>query len=217
MAVLSRRLFALAVMAAAVVAAPAQAAEKLVPLAKVFPYLEQYLRIPPAQRSRFVLAYRVMQGGKPAAGIKFWIVEGATRTPIALAPDGKVTTLPNLHQIQAAQLAAETPPQTKFGINFGIEPLIIPGADMDAAALAASVDQAQAGAKKAAGVMGFAVPTMERIYFAGVPSGELVWPDGKRTPMPTAHGMPFFDVATGRKATAVHIAKAPSRMSIGPK
>jgi hypothetical protein len=217
MAMFSRRVFALAVMAVAAVAAPAQAAEKLVPLNKVFPYLEQYLKLPPAQRSRFVVAYRVLQGGKPAAGVKFWIVEGATRTPIALAADGKVTSLPNLHQVEAGQLAAEAPPQAKFGVNFSVEPLIIPGADMDATALAASVDQAQAGAKKAAGVMGFAVPTMERIYFSGVSGGELVWADGKRTPMPTAHGMPFFDAASGRKAKAVHFAQAPARMSIGPK
>lgn len=216
MAMFSRRAFALAVLAATAVAGPAMAAEKLVPLAKVFPYLEQYLKIPPAQRSRFVVAYRMLQGGKPVSGAKFWIVEGATRTPIALGPDGKVLSLPNLHQVQTGQLAAEAPPQAKFGINFDIEPLIIPGADMDAGALAASIDQAQAGAKKAAGLMGFAVPNMERIYFSGVSSGEIVWPDGKRTPMAISHGMPVFDAATGRKAMAVHFAKAPARMSIGP-
>ena len=58
----------IAAVAATAVAGPALAAERLVPAGKIFPFLDVYLKIPPAERNRFTLGDRFTSGGKPAAG-----------------------------------------------------------------------------------------------------------------------------------------------------
>ena len=74
----------LAVLAAAVaISGPARAADKVVELKKVFPYLDAYLSLPPAERSRFSLFYAFRQDGRPLAA-PVWIVDGARRTPLTL-------------------------------------------------------------------------------------------------------------------------------------
>src|SRR5260221_12987511 len=39
-----------------------------VKLARAYPYLDAFLKLPAPRRNRFHLAYYLMQGGKPAAG-----------------------------------------------------------------------------------------------------------------------------------------------------
>jgi hypothetical protein len=216
MIALSRRIVLAGVLACAV-ALPAAAADKSVELGKVFPYLDAYLKIPPAERSRFTLAYRLTQGGKPITGVKAWIVQGATRIPVTVAADGRVEHLPTLAQIQGGgKLEIDAPPQTKFGISMEIEPVMRPAAEMDASALSGALEQAATGAKKAAGVMGFAIPKMERIYFRGGAGGEVIWLDGKHSVLGTAKGMPVIDAAYLRKAKTIRFAKPPTQMFIGP-
>ena len=55
----------LAGLAALSLAGRAEAAAKVVDAKKVFPFLDAYLKLPPADRSRFRLVYTFRSGGKP--------------------------------------------------------------------------------------------------------------------------------------------------------
>jgi hypothetical protein len=213
---LSRRV-ALAAFVALAIAGQAEAAGKTVELGKAFPYLEDYLRIPAAERSRFVLAYYLMRGGRPAAGLKAWIVQGAQQTPVPIGADGRVQHLPSLQQLQAkAKLATDAPADTKFQLSLQIEPLVRTGPEVDAQQLFLAVAQADAGVRKAAGVLGFAAPKMTRVYFKGGAGAEAVWADGHRVRLGLLKGLSYFDVPTQKGARVIRFTKPPVQMEIGP-
>jgi hypothetical protein len=212
---LSRR--ALVAAAAVLLSSPAMAAEtKLVPAAKVFPFLESYLKLPAAERSRFTLAYRLTSGGKPVPGLKVWVVEANARTPLPIAADGRVGRLPTLAQLKSATLEFEAPQSQKFAIDLSVEPLVGPAAELDAGELAAAVAQASIGSKKAAGLIGFAVPRMECVKFVGVSGGVAVYADGRTAPLPTMAGAPVYAPSAWKGVKAVRFSTAPTRMMIGP-
>lgn len=207
----------IAAVAASAVAGPAFAAERLVPVGKIFPFLDVYLKIPAAERSRFTMAYRFTAGGKPAAGLKLSIVEGGQRTPLPVGPDGRALRLPTLQQLQSkAQVAVEAAAGQKFGVSLSVEPLVRPAAEMSAPELAMAVTQAASGAKRAAGVMGFAVPKFERVWLFGAQGGQVVYANGAKAALPVVKGAPVFDPAAHRNAKTLLFAKAPARMEIGP-
>ena len=99
----SRRSFLAALLALTVAAAPAAAADKLADVKKVLPYLDAYLKLPPAERSRFTVAYCMRQDGKPLTA-PLWLVDGGERTPLPLRADGRLERLPTLAQYQRAQV-----------------------------------------------------------------------------------------------------------------
>jgi hypothetical protein len=163
----SRRfvLIAAAISAFATLAA-APAPEKTIAVGKAFPYLENYLKMPAGERSRFTLGYFLTVGGKPATDVKVWLVEGGKRTPMPIGAEGVVLRTPNLGELERnATVVLGASPDTKFGLQLVIEPLVPRSAEMDAQALALAAVQADAGVRKAAGVLGFAAPHMRRIYF----------------------------------------------------
>jgi hypothetical protein len=212
----SRRL--VLVSAAAAIAAPVSAAArgKSVPAAKAFPYLDAYLKLPPAQRSRFTLAYYLTVAGKPATGVQAWIVEGARRTPIPIGAEGRVLRLPTLGELGAGTILLDTSPDTKFGLQLEMEPLVRLATDFDAPSLVASIAQADAGVRKAAGLLGFAAPKLIRVYFKGGEGGEAVFADGRRVRLGMLKGMAYFDADSQHGARTIHFARAPTRMAIGP-
>ena len=59
----------------------------------MFPYLDAYLKLPAADRSRFRLAYYFRSNGKPLTA-PAWLVDGAQRQPLAVRPDGRVESDP---------------------------------------------------------------------------------------------------------------------------
>lgn len=197
---------ALAATAAFLVAGPAAAAERLVPAKKVFPYLDAYLRIPPAGRSRFSLAY-VLVKDRPTG---LWIVDGAQRTPIPVSADGRLLRLPTAAQWESGQVALSGPDGAKYGVTLKLEALVPPAAEMDAAALAAAVTQANAGVKAAMGVASLVIPKVDSVVFPGVTAGEVVYADGRRAALPLVKGAPSFEPAKHAGARAVRFAKAPS-------
>ncbi len=215
---ISRRLFALTALAATVIAAPAVAdGGKSIELAKAFPYLENYLKLPPAQRNHFVVAYIITQGGKPVSGLRAWVVQGAQRTPLVIGADGKVARSPTLGQLQSkAMLEVDAPPTTKFGMQLAIEPLTPPSANVDAGYLIIAIAQADAAVKKAAGILGFAAPKLTRVYFKGGAGAEAVWADGHAMKLGSLKGLAFFDPAIERGAKTIRFSRAPSQMEIGP-
>jgi PAB1-binding protein PBP1 len=210
---------AAALVASAPAVAQAPAAERSVPIDKVFPYYDRYLKLPAADRTRWALSYRIDAGGKPATGVKLAYRDaGGARTPITVAPDGRMEPLPTLAQFAAGTtVAVSAPPETKFGVSLDIVPRMAPAARMDARELAASADQATKGAKKAAGLIGLAVPRFERVVFPGATGGTVETPGGAR-PLPTlgANRTPYFEPKAWPGATAVAFETAPTRMLLAP-
>jgi hypothetical protein len=195
-------------------AAPAAAADKLVDPKKVFSYLDAYLKLPPAERSRFKINYYLHIGPQPLTA-PVWLVEGARRTPVPLRADGRVDRLPTLAQLDSAKLQFGVEEGTKLGCTVGIETMAPPAAEMDAREVAASLVQAAAGVRKAAGIMAMAMPKLSQVSFPGVPSGEVVMADGKRAPLPLLKGVPSFNPAQFPGAKTLRFPKAPIKTDMG--
>lgn len=213
----SRRLVLAGLAAAA--ASPALAAEKkTVEAGKVFPYLENYWKLPAADRSRFTVAYYLQRDGRAASGLKGAIIVGATRTPLTVGPMGRVSPLPTLAQMKAkARIELDVPPGTRFSMNFTIEPIARPAAEMSAPDLALAVTQAAKGAKKVAGLMGMAMPSITRVIFKGVSAGQAVHADGHVSALPVAGGSAYFEPAAMKTARTLKFSRAPSQMTMGSK
>jgi hypothetical protein len=196
------------------VASPAAAADKLVDPKKVFSYLDAYLRLPAAERSRFKLNYYLHIGPQPLTA-PVWLVEGAKRTPIPLRADGRVERLPTPAQLDGAKLQFGVEEGTKLGCTVGIETMAPPAAEMDAREVAASLVQAAAGVRKAAGIMAMAMPKLTQVSFPGAPSGDVVMADGKRAPLPLLKGVPSFNPSDFPGARTLRFPKAPLKTDMG--
>mgnify|MGYP001550108757 CR=1 FL=1 len=205
----------LAALAVLALAAPAHAADRVVtaPMKKVFPYLEAYLSMPPAERSRFAMAYRLTVDGAANPGLKVAIVRGAERTPLPLDGFGRIARLPNLAMLKSdAKVELAGPQGHKIGLALELEPNVAAAAEMDAHALALACDQATTGAKKAAGVLGFAAPRLDRVVFQGAAGGQAVNAQGRATPLAMVKGNPVFDPAKTPDAKAIRFTRAPTRL-----
>ena len=200
--------------ALALIALPSAASEKLVDPKKAFSYLEAYLKLPAAERSRFKTTYTFHIGAQPLTA-PVWLVEGDKRTQLPLAADGQVLRLPTLAQLQTAKLQIGVPDGTKLACTIGIEPLLRPAAEIDARELTAALAQAAVGVKKAAGILAMAMPKLTQIAFPGVISGEVVMADGKRAPLPLVKGIPSFNPTDFPTARTLRFPKAPSKLDMG--
>jgi hypothetical protein len=207
---LSRRAL-IAAFVSLVVVSPVAAEERRVPAKKVFPYLDAYLRIPAAQRSRFTLGY-VMKGARPAG---LWLIDGETRTPIGIGPDGRLQRLPNLQQVEHGEILIAGQAKAKYSVGLEIEPLVAPAADMDAASLTAAVGQAAAAIKGLAGPLSLVLPKITGIRFAGGTGGEVVYADGRRAALPVERDRAVFKPAAHPAARTIHFAKPPVQLQIG--
>lgn len=206
----------------AVIAMPftsASAAEKApVKLAKVFPYLEQYLTIPPAERNRFSMSYAFMMNGKPAAGLKAVIVEAdGRRIPLTFGPTGRATTLPNAHQLKTAQFIADVSEGAKMGVSLEMLPSMAVAKEISAREAELSIAQVNAGIAKAAGAMSFAAPKMTGMTFVGAGQGVARLANGKETPLPLDKGAPFYDPAVTKGAVTIVLAKTPAKLDFKAK
>lgn len=209
---LHRRLLLTAGLAAA--ASPAlAAAPRTVPAKKIFPYLDLYLSIPPAERTRFTLSYYLKRDGKPFNGAGFVLIgPGGARTPLPLAPNGRFTRAPSLADLKAdAQVEVPSAGQGKFQLSMEMEPLVAMAETMNAGDFAAAIDQCAAAIRKKAGVLGFAVPKITQVAFIGVPSGSAVLPGGRAAALPLVKAMPAYSPSALPGATQLRFARAPAR------
>jgi hypothetical protein len=195
-------------------AAPAWAADKVADPKKVFSYLDAYLKLPAAERSRFKINYYLHIGPQPLTA-PVWLVEGAKRTPVPLRADGRVERLPTLAQLDGAKVQFGVEEGTKLGCTVGIETMAAPATEMDAREVAAALSQAAVGVKKAAGIMAMAMPKLSQVSFPGAPSGEVVMADGKRVPLPLLKGVPSFNPSDFPSAKTLRFPKAPLKTDMG--
>lgn len=211
---LDRRALLAAALGAAAAAGPALAdAPRTVPAKKLFPYLDLYLSIPPAERTRFTLGYYLKRDGKPFSGAGFVLLgAGGARTPLPLAASGRFARTPSLADLKA-DAQVELPPagQGKFQLSMEMEPLVAMAETMNAGDFAAAIAQCAAAIRKKAGLLGFAVPKITQAAFIGVPSGAAVLPGGRTAALPLVKALPAYNPAALPGATQLKFSRAPAR------
>jgi hypothetical protein len=206
---------------AALAAGPALAAAppETAPAKKLFPFLDLYLGIPAADRSRFVMAYYLRQNGKAAVGVSLTLISaGGARTPIPVGADGRLLKTPGLADLKDGQVAiAKTDPAARFSLSMEMQPTTRMDETVPAAEVAAAIAQCRAAIKARAGVIGFAAPKIEQVVFAGVGAGSAVMGDGRTAPLPLYKGMPAYNPATLPNVVNLKFAKAPTRALLAGK
>jgi hypothetical protein len=212
-----RHLLALAA-AAAALPALAVADDTHLPLTKAFPLLDVYLGLPPAERSRFYLAYRAMRDKHPTADARAAIVaaDGA-RTPVAFDRLGAVTRLPSLADLKTARLEIEGAP---FKLFPEIRCAMAPAVRLDPATLALALAQVNAAVQKVAGALSIMAPKLTAAYFPDAGGGQALMSDGRSTPLPVFTApifgpIAYFEPGKAVGAKAVLLTRAPSRILLG--
>ena len=203
----------LAGLAALSLAGPVAAAAKVVEAKKVFPFLDVFLKIPPADRNRFRLVYTFRSAGKPLAA-QVWLIDGGPRTPMPLRADGRADRLPTLAQLDRGKIEIGVDAGTKISVGMTLEPTTVPAAELDARDLAAAIAQASTGVRKGAGIMALAIPKMQAVAFHGVTSGEVEFADGRRATLPIKDGTPTYTPTAQPAAKTLRFARPPARITI---
>jgi hypothetical protein len=210
----------LLVFAAATLAAPASALadDQKMALSKAFPMLEQYLGVPPGERSRFYLAYRATRDKRPISDARAAIVRpGGGAVPLSFDRAGFVTRLPSLAELKGGGdfVIAGQP----FKLQLEARCTIAPSTRIDAAELAAALAQANAAIAKVAGPFA-GILKVTATYFPDGAGGRAVLADGRESPLPMFNvpnfgPTAFFEPEKTAGARAVVFAKAPSRILLG--
>jgi hypothetical protein len=205
----------IAALASLAMAGAAHAADRVVtaPLKKAFPYLDGYLSLPVGERDRFTVAYRLLIDGAASPALKLAVLSGAERTPWPMEADGRIGRLPTLAMLKSdRKIEIAGPEGHKVNLVLDIVPTVAPAPEIDAHALALAAIQATAGARKAAGVLGFAAPKLDRVVFEGAAGGQAVNTQGRATPLAVVKGNPVFDPALHADVRLIRFSKPPRRI-----
>ena len=210
-----RRGLALMLGVALVAAATPARAEKSAPASRVMMFLDKFLKIPAADRSRVRLSYALRHDGKPAANLKATLVEkNGTRTPLPVNADGYFERLPSLAQLQGdPQIVFDVPADWKMGSAIDFAPQLKPAAEYDVGELSATVNEANTVMGKAGGVLAFAAPKMSGILFEKAVGGLVVFGDGRTAPLPTIAPGPYFRPGDFQGAVRVKLTKSPTKVA----
>jgi hypothetical protein len=188
------------------------------PLAKAFPLLDTYLGLPPAERSRFYLAYRAVRDKRPAGDVHAAIVAAnGSRTPVAFDRLGAVIRLPSLADLKTAQFEIAGAP---FKLMPEIRCAMAPAVRLDPAALALALAQVNAAIQKLAGALSMMAPKLTAAYFPDAGGGQALMGDGRTTPLPVFTApifgpIAYFEPGKAIGAKAVLLTRAPSRILLG--
>lgn len=187
-------------------------AGKIAPATKVFAFLEAFLKVPAAERSRIKLSYALLREGKPAVGVKATLIEAnGARTPLPIDSRGRFERTPTLAQLQTkAQVSFDVPADTKLGSSMLLDPMLAPAAEYDARDLVATVEDSNRAIRKAAGLMAMMAPHMDGLKFLAADSGVAIFPNGSSKPLPVNAGAVVFEPGQFKGASRVRLAKAPS-------
>jgi hypothetical protein len=201
---------------ASALAAPAWAADgKPVPLAKAFGYLDGYWKLPASQRAHFAPAYYFRENGAPMASGRLTIVDSRSRTPLALAADGRALRLPSLAQLQAATVEGESVGKGKIEVRLELHATCAPAARLEAQELELAIGEARAAVARLAGALAFAAPKIASADFPGSGSGEAILVSGAAARLPIAKGAPFYNPVKLRGARTIALDHAPAKILLG--
>jgi hypothetical protein len=214
-----RRHLLLALGAAAVPGA-ALAEIRSVPLSKAFGLLDAYLGLPPAERSRFYLAYRAMKDRQhPYPGAAATVVAaGGARFPVQFDAAGIVLRLPSLSDLKSGAMFESDAALRLFP---EIRAQIALATRLDVGAIALALAQINAAIAKIAGPLALAAPKMTAAYFHGAGAGAALMADGRSTPLPVSNASvagptAYLEPAVLAGARTVVLARPPSRVVLGP-
>lgn len=225
------RILLLSLAAAALLAGavPARAAEapmvgpegqKAVKASRAFRYLDVFLKVPPAYRSKIRVSVYLRHDGKPAVGYHPVLIQsGGQRTPLPVNAQGRLETLPTLEQLQdkGALLTIDAKPEESFSAGLSIEPNMRPAQEMSAAQIDESLRSIPVILQKAVGPLAFLAPAFTRASFPRAVSGVAVSADGKETPLPTNEaGAPVYDMGGQKGAVRLRFAHVPARVELSP-
>lgn len=215
--VLNRRTALLAVAASLACAPVAQAQEvQNVPAAKLFPYLEAFLKVPSQDRKQVKVSYRLRSAGN--LPIQATLVDGGARTPLVTDEAGVFTRLPTLAQLQAKpSVELKAAKGAKFSLNMSFMPVLRSATEYEARELIGIVEEGNAVIGKAAGVFALAAPKMTGIEFPKAESGVAVFGDGHTEPLPLDSGTPVFRPDQMKGAVKVRLAKTPAAPDFNSK
>ena len=220
MTVSRRVLFFAPLLTVPLFAQQAVAATRETDVSKVFVFLDNFLRMSPAERARLKVDFYLTQNGNPPKGVRaWWIDKDGTRTDVPIAADGRFEKEPSLKQlVDKSKMVFEGPNAGGFSVRIGLVWGSKPAIEMDARKVADYLNDANAIVKKAAGKFGMVAPKMVQVAFPGGGSGTAVMADGKTAPLPMFKGAPAFNPTAQTGAAKLRFAKAPWRMEFaGPK
>lgn len=198
---------------------------KAIPSPSLFPYLDTYLGLPANARDRFHMSYVVMAQGAKLSDFHLVLNRKGGDAPLSIASDGEILPQPTLADLKAkTPITLEAPNGSRFGISLRIVATIEMAKTYDAAPLKASIEQARAGSKKAAGLLAVAVPDFQTACFSGATAGTVTLANGKTVALPglpkaddAPAGTPCFTPAALPDARTVTLDRAPTAIYIEPK
>ena len=212
---LSRREFVAAGLAGAMLPTLALAADekKAVAAKKAFPFYDLFLDTPPAERSRFTMSYYLKVNDRPATStVLFRTMPTGARTPLPGGAEGRIVRMPNKAELKDGLIeAVKANAGDRVQLAMELEPVVRLGETIAAADLLAALDQCNAAIRKRAGLIGFAVPKMEQVIFAGASAGNAVLAGGRTAPLPLVKGMAAYRPPAQPGAQSQTIARAPAR------
>jgi hypothetical protein len=205
--------------AAAIAAPPAptsmEFSQKTQDAGRVFPYVERFLSIPPAQQSDFTVAYYLKRNGQPAAGVGVVIIDNGVRIPVPVAEDGRIERLPTLAEVRAhAMVAFDVPDNTPMKVRIGLAPIAPPATLMDAPAVQRAIAQANTAIHRLAGIFQVGVPRLKSALFDGAQGGAAVMADGSTVALPVKPDGPYYQPSQLRGAVSLTFSKAAQHIDI---
>jgi len=215
-----RHLFSAPLLAVPFIAGPALAARREMDCSRVFVFLDNFLRLTPAERARLKVSFYLTQKGRAPKGVKAWLVDkDGTITQMPIAADGRFLRLPTLKQlVEKSTIVFEGEEASGYSVRIGLVWGSQPRMEMEAAEVSRILADANAIVKKAAGVFSVAAPKMVQVAFPGGAGGEVVMANGKVAPLPLFKGSPAFNPSTHAGAETIRFSKLPLRMEFaGPK
>lgn len=206
---------ALILAAVLAVAATPALAEKSAPADKVLPFLDKFLKVPAAERTRLKLSYAIRHDGKPIPNLKTTLVEkNGTRTVLPVNAEGYFERLPTLAQLDGdPTLVFDVPADFKMGSAMDIGTALKPAQDYDVRELTATVNEANTVIGKAAGIASMMAPKMSGITFINADNGVVVFADGHTAPLPEVKAMPYFRPDDHKGAVRVKLTKTPTKVA----
>jgi hypothetical protein len=191
-------------------------AEKSAEATKVLPFLDKFLKVPAAERTRVKVSYAIRRDGQPAPRLKATLVErNGVRTPLPVNADGFIERLPTLAQLDGGSaIVFDVPTDAKLGTAMSFGTQLKASADYDARELAATVNEANAVIGKAAGAMAFMAPKMTGVAFPKAEAGVIVFADGHTQSLPESKNDPYFRPADHKGAVRVKLTKSPTKVAL---
>ena len=190
-----------------------------IPLAQAFRYLDSYLGLAPALRSRFHLVFLALRNERPAPNLKAAIVvPGNGAKPLPLDARGEVTQLPTLGELKKGDAVLEVDGSGGFRFATEIRPDVAPSTRIDAGELALALGQANVAIAHLAGPFDVVAPRLDIILFPDAGSGQAVLANGRVTQLPTTAAVrslgvvPYYDPVSLQGVRSLALSRTPSRI-----